>query len=123
MSGSRVRPPGRRDDPDAWLFLTPEVEREVPSLLARLSLGAERVEEARIERLIHRGTIRSWFAYLRDVRGRLDRAAEEGLDPELSRRLALILREQYLLVPAIRSDEPQDGPELSRLEELTWIST
>jgi hypothetical protein len=119
----RVRPAARPADPDAWLFLTPEVEREVPSLLAGLELGPAPAEERRIEGLVHRGTIASWFGYLRDVRARLERAADTGNDPELTRRLALILREQYLLVPAIRPDEPDDAPELARLEELTWTST
>ena len=61
----------------------------------------------------------TWFQYLRDVRGRLEQGVSAGADPQLSRRLALILREQYLLVPALRPDDPNDAPELARLEELT----
>ena len=34
---------------DRWLFLTPEVEREVPGLLDRLDQGAPAMEERRIE--------------------------------------------------------------------------
>ncbi len=49
----------------------------------------------------------------------LEQARLGGADPQLGRRLALILREQYLLVPALRPDDPNDAPELARLEELT----
>jgi hypothetical protein len=44
-------------------------------------------------------------------------------DAETVRRLALVLREQYLLVPSIRAEEPADRSELERLEELTWTTT
>lgn len=105
---------------DRWLFLTPEVEREVPGLLALLGTGDAEAEEARIERLIHRGGIHQWFAYLRDCRARLERAAvDEELRP-VAERLAAVLREQYLLVPALREDEEHDAPERRRLEELVW---
>jgi hypothetical protein len=123
VSGRRVPRPKERRDPDAWLFLTPEIEREVPPLLDALDEGARAVEANRIEQLVHRGSIRSWFAYLREVRGRLEHAARRGGDPLLTRRLADVLKEQYLLVPALRPEEPDDGAELARLEELTWIST
>ena len=119
VSGSMALPARRRADPDGWLFLTPEVEREVPSLVDALHQGAADAEAQRIERLIHRGSMGTWFQYLRDVRGRLEQGVSAGADPELSRRLALILREQYLLVPALRPDDPNDAPELARLEELT----
>jgi len=107
---------------DRWLFLTPEVEREVPGLLDRLDQGARTMEERRIEELIHHGTVGSWFGYLRDCRARLERAAGSGGDPAAARRLALVLREQYLLVPSIRPELPDDRVELDRLEELTWTS-
>ena len=112
-------PARRRADPDDWLFLTPEIEREVPSLVDALHQGAADAEAQRIERLIHRGSMGTWFQYLRDVRGRLEQGVSAGADPQLTRRLALILREQYLLVPALRPDDPNDAPELARLEELT----
>jgi len=108
---------------DRWLFLTPEIEREVPSLLDRLDQGARGMEERRIEELIHRGTIDRWFDYLRDCRLRLERAAGSGGDAAAANRLALVLREQYLLVPSIRPELPDDRVELERLEELTWTST
>jgi hypothetical protein len=107
---------------DRWLFLTPEIEREVPGLVAALGLGDAEAEQERIERLIHRGGIDDWFGYLRDCRGRLERAAvDEELEP-VAERLAAVLREQYLLVPALREDEEHDAPERRRLEELAWTS-
>ena len=107
---------------DRWLFLTPEVEREVPRLLAELDQAAERVEQQRIADLIHRGTVRSWFGYLRDCRERLERAVSGGGDAAKVRRLALVLREQYLLVPSIRDEQPGDRAELDTLEELAWTT-
>ena len=106
---------------DAWLFLTPEVEREVPVLMDALSQAREQAELHRIEHLVNDGSIRSWFDYLRDCRQRLELAVAEGGDEEAARRLAAVLREQYLLVPALRPEEPSDEPERRRLEELTWI--
>ena len=107
---------------DRWLFLTPEIEREVPGLVAALGLGRAEAEQERIERLIHRGGIDDWFAYLRGCRARLERAeVGEDLQP-VAERLKAVLREQYLLVPALREDEEHDAPERRRLEELEWTS-
>ena len=103
---------------DRWLFLTPEVEREVPGLLAAIGQGDVAGERRRIERLIHRGTIDQWFAYLRECRRRLEQAG----DGEQAARLRAVLLEQYLLVPALREDEANDAPERRRLEELEWTS-
>jgi hypothetical protein len=104
---------------DRWLFLTPEIEREVPPLLEAIGQGDRDLEQRRIDLLIRSGTIARWFAYLRDCRRRLD-AAVAGADPAAVARLAEVLREQYLLVPALRSDEPDDEPESRRLKELSW---
>jgi hypothetical protein len=107
---------------DRWLFLTPEIEREVPGLVAALGLGRAEDEQERIERLIHRGGIDDWFAYLRGCRARLERAeVGEELQP-VAERLKAVLREQYLLVPALRENEEHDAPERRRLEELAWTS-
>ena len=107
---------------DRWLFLTPEIEREVPGLVAALRIGDAGAEQERIERLIHRGGIDDWFAYLRSCRSRLERAeVEEEMRP-VAERLAAVLREQYLLVPSLREDEVHDAPERRRLEELVWTS-
>ncbi|MDX6553390.1 MAG: hypothetical protein QOH74_1878 [Gaiellales bacterium] len=107
---------------DRWLFLTPEVEREVPVLLERLDEGRAEYEQMRIERMIHHGTIAGWFAYLRDCRQRLEHAATARPDDEALARLAAVLREQYLLVPALRDEDPLDETEQRRLEELAWTS-
>jgi hypothetical protein len=106
---------------DRWLFLTPEVEREVPVLLEAIGQGDAAAEQERIDRLIAAGTIERWFAYLRDCRRRLELAAPDA-DPATVARLAAVLREQYLLVPALRPDEPDDEPEQRRLKELAWTS-
>jgi len=107
---------------DRWLFLTPEIEREVPSLLAALGAGDADVEAARIERLIHDGHMQDWFDYLRDCRARLEAAEVAGEQAASAERLAAVLREQYLLAPALRDDEAHDAPERRRLEELLWTS-
>jgi hypothetical protein len=107
---------------DRWLFLTPEVEREVPRLLECLGEGRADEEQARIEGMVHRGTIAAWFSYLRDCRRRLEHAASAQRDEEASRRLAAVLREQYLLVPALREEEALDLAERRRLEEIEWTS-
>jgi len=106
---------------DRWLFLTPEIERVVPALLEAIGLGDAAEEQTRIDRLIAGGTIARWFAYLRDCRRRLELAAPDA-DPAAVARLAAVLREQYLLVPALRPDQPDDEPEQRRLEELAWTS-
>jgi len=54
---------------DRWLFLTPEVEREVPVLLEAIGQGDATAEQRRIDGLIASGTIARWFDYLRDCRG------------------------------------------------------
>ena len=107
---------------DRWLFLTPEIEREVPSLLAALGAGEADVEAGRIERLIHDGQMQDWFDYLRDCRARLEHAELAGEQAASAERLAAVLREQYLLAPALRDDEAHDAPERQRLEELLWTS-
>jgi hypothetical protein len=107
---------------DRWLFLTPEIEREVPVLLAALDAGDADVEARRIELLIHDGSMRDWFDYLRDCRARLEAAEVAGEQVASAERLAAVLREQYLLVPALRPDEPDDEPEQRRLKELAWTS-
>ncbi len=78
----------------AWLSITPEPERELPAAVAALRAGgtpsgaAVEAERARAERLVTRGTRRSWAAYL-DEAGALARAAPE--DGELGAARALVL--------------------------------
>ena len=90
-------------------------------LLEAIGQGDATAEQRRIDGLIASGTIARWFDYLRDCRRRLELAAPDA-DPASVTRLAAVLREQYLLVPALRPDEPDDEPEQRRLEELAWTS-
>jgi hypothetical protein len=52
----------------------------------------------------------------------LEHAAAAHPDDEALTRLAAVLREQYLLVPALRDEDPLDEREQRRLEELAWTS-
>jgi hypothetical protein len=63
-----------------------------------------------------------WFEYLRSCRERLERADVDEERAATAERLAAVLREQYLLAPALRDDEANDAPERRRLEELAWTS-
>jgi hypothetical protein len=100
---------------DAWLFLTPEVEREGAPLVERLA-GAE--AQARVEQLVREGDAESWFRYLRECRVLLERARAAGAERDGCRRLALILREQYLLAPGVPGLQGQDGAELALLQAI-----
>jgi hypothetical protein len=57
----------------AWLSLTPEPERELPDAVATLIYGrrptpaAVASEQARIERLVLRGSERAWLRYLHEI--------------------------------------------------------
>ncbi|MEU8824977.1 hypothetical protein [Streptomyces sp. NPDC048636] len=73
-----------------WLGLTPEPERELPAAVAALrprpadlSLAAlTTAERRRVERLILRGTQRSWLGYLAEVTALVVDAAEEDAPAE-----------------------------------------
>jgi hypothetical protein len=72
----------------AWLSITPEPERELPAAIAELREGGPpspasiAAEEARVERLVTRGSRRAWMAYLAEARG-LARAAPHCAAREL----------------------------------------
>jgi hypothetical protein len=89
-----------------WLSLTPEPERELPAAVATLALGgaaperAVRLEQARVEELVLRGSERRWLAYMRDVRVLIERAATSE-DPEVQRarrRAAAVLSNHHNLL-------------------------
>lgn len=67
----------------AWLSITPEPERELPAAIAEVREGgpprpsAVAAEEARVERLVTRGSRRAWTAYLAEA-AELARAAPAG---------------------------------------------
>jgi len=92
--------------PDAWLFLPPEVEALVPSLMARLSVtggrspdDVERDLRDRIETLILEGDAEQWRVFLREAS---DMVAEyAGEDAAARTQLASILDDQFLLARAV----------------------
>ena len=73
----------------SWLSITAEPERELPEAVATLTAGrrVERAaiadEQARIERLILRGSQRSWLAYLHDVVDLIDAGTGRD-DPDVA---------------------------------------
>ena len=99
--------------PDAWLFLPPEVEALVPSLLARLAATGggspdevERDLRYRIETLILEGDAEQWRTFLREAAEIV--AEYAGDDAEAQRVLASILDDQFLLARAVVDLEGTD---------------
>jgi hypothetical protein len=99
--------------PDGWLFLPPEVEALVPSLLARLAVGGggspvevEAAERYRIETLILEGDAEKWRAFLREATAIV--AEYTGDDVEARTLLASILDDQFLLARAVLDPELAD---------------
>jgi hypothetical protein len=99
--------------PDAWLFLPPEVEALVPSLMARLAAtGGGSPEEVegdlryRIETLILEGDVEGWRAFLREATQVV--AEYAGDNVEARTVLASILDDQFLLARAVVDLENSD---------------
>ncbi len=92
---------------DRWLFLTPEVEKEVPALVSAL-LGD----------LVALGDADAWFVALRALRSLLDAAVLAGADRRRVGRLAAILLEQYLLAPSVVALDARDEAERRHLTAL-----
>ena len=65
-----------------WLSITPEPERELPAAVAKLRGGDAAQEQARVERLVTRGSRRAWNAYIAEV-AELARHAPPGEAREL----------------------------------------
>lgn len=106
--------------PDAWLFLPPEVEALVPSLLARLAAAGggspdvvERDLRHRIETLILEGDVEQWRTFLREATVVVSEYA--GDDAEARTTLASILDDQFLLARAVVDLEPTDLDARGRL--------
>ena len=106
--------------PDAWLFLPPEVEALVPSLLARLAAAGggspdvvERDLRHRIETLILEGDVEQWRTFLREATVVVSEYA--GDDAEARTTLASILDDQFLLARAVIDLEPTDLDARGRL--------
>jgi len=99
--------------PDAWLFLPPEVEALVPTLLARLAVtgggspgDVERDLRYRIETLILEGDAEQWRTFLCEAAEIV--AEYAGDDAEAQRVLASILDDQFLLARAVVDLEGTD---------------
>jgi hypothetical protein len=99
--------------PDAWLFLPPEVEALVPTLLARMAASGggspdevERELRYRIETLILEGDAERWRAFLREATEMV--AEYAGDDADARRVLASILDDQFLLARAVVDLERAD---------------
>jgi len=99
--------------PDAWLFLPPEVEALVPTLMARLATSGDRTPEEverdlrdRIESLIVEGDAEKWRAFLHDATRTVAEFA--GDDTEARSLLASILDDQFLLARAVVDLGPTD---------------
>jgi PhoPQ-activated pathogenicity-related protein len=73
----------------AWLSITPEPERELPTAIAALRAGgapdpgAVEAERARVERLVTGARRRAWTAYLAEARD-MALAAEPGEAREIA---------------------------------------
>jgi hypothetical protein len=108
--------------PDTWLFLPPEVEAMVPSLLARLAAtgggSPEQVERDfrdRIETLVVEGDAERWRTFLREAARTV--AEYAGDDSEARRVLASILDDQFLLARAVVDLEGDDLDARRRLAQ------
>ena len=106
--------------PDAWLFLPPEVEALVPTLLARLAAtgggspgDVERDLRHRVETLILEGDAEQWRAFLREATEMV--AEYAGDDVEARTVLASILDDQFLLARAVVDLEVTDREARVRL--------
>lgn len=107
---------------DAWLFLTPEVERLVPALLELADGRSAEVRQEEIEEIICRGDATSWFGYLVSCRVALERGIDARGATGALHQLALILRDQYLLAPSVHPLSASEDRELRRLEGLVDLT-
>jgi len=90
-----------------WLSITPEPERELPSVVAVLTAGhrvdedAVRRERLRLQAIVLRHGLRRWLRYLREVLDLLElRAGDEDPDVQSARlraRIVLINHHNLLL--------------------------
>jgi hypothetical protein len=109
---------------DAWLFLPPEVEALVPTLMARLAANGheppdpllEGSERERIETLVLEGNVDDWRGYLRAAAAAVASAASR--DDTTRATLAAILDDQFILARAVVDLDPLDHAARGQLAEL-----
>ncbi|MGN6379636.1 MAG: hypothetical protein ACTHNU_11845 [Gaiellales bacterium] len=101
---------------DRWLFLTPEVEAQLPAAVAALRAaldepGPGELEEADlVERIILGGGYAEWLAYLAERRELLERYVNRIGPDALAALVAQVLNEQHMLsltVPGGGAAEPE----------------
>jgi hypothetical protein len=109
---------------DAWLFLTPEVEAELPAAVAALGaalgehVGGADEEARRLEAIVVHGGYRQWLEHLRERRLLLERYVERVGGDALAGRVATVLNEQYLLALGLRGGEGPDEADRARAAAL-----
>lgn len=83
-----------------WLALTPEPERELPSVMARLRGDpSPEAERRRIERLVLRGTQRAWLGYLGGIAAEVRAAAADpGTDVTAALTAAEVVLEHHRML-------------------------
>jgi hypothetical protein len=98
----------------AWLALTPEPERELPSLVAALRCArgpatatdfatAKAAEAARVDRLVLHGTARSWRRYLHEVT-ELIRMAGPFAPPDVTLAAAEVVLDHHRMLIGLPGD-------------------
>ncbi len=110
-----------------WLSVTPEPERELPAAVATLRCGgvatgdAVAEEAARIERLVLRGSQRSWHRYLHGVVELIEQRAGDP-DPEVAQArevaIAVIANHHNLLLALPSRAARSTETDRRRLSEL-----
>jgi hypothetical protein len=104
----------------AWLSVTPEPERELPQAVATLTAGrragadAVGAEQARIERLVLRGSQRRWLAYLHEVLELIE-GGPGGGDPDVAAaraRATVVIANHHNLLLAL----PGAGARLTAID-------
>ena len=109
---------------DRWLFLTPEAEAELPSAVVALAaaLGepgrAEEEERSSLERIVVDGGYPEWLAYLRERRMLLERYLDRQGEDALSRHVADVLMNHWLLALTVPGQESAAETERSRVAAI-----
>ncbi len=111
----------------SWLSLTPEPERELPRLVATLAQGsppptaAVASEEARVSRLVLRGSELAWLRYLHRVIDLLD-ASWHSEDPAVAsaraRTIKVLVNHHNLLLGLPGRAARRTAEDRARLEAL-----